>query len=114
MAVITTADVRAFIVRRQATKASNGEINRELTALKKLFSLAIQAGKFLGKPYVPMLKEYNVRVGFFERDQFDTLLKRSRAGYSPYAREEVQADPAKSLPLFAVCLRGHASPATVP
>ena len=38
------ANVRAFIVARQAAKASNGEINRELTALKCMFNLVVQVG----------------------------------------------------------------------
>ena len=45
-------------------------IERHLTALKRMFDLAIQAVKLLQKPNIPFLKEDNVRVGFFERDQF--------------------------------------------
>lgn len=98
MAAITTSDVRAYIASRQAARSidhigftftardgtkrtvpahrrdvagvSNGQINRELTALKRMFNLAVQAGKLLQKPHIPMLKEDNVRVGFFEHDQF--------------------------------------------
>jgi integrase len=104
MASVTTADIREYIASRQkettvARKAysftardgtarhvpeqrrtiagvSNGEINRELTALKRMFNLAIQAGKLLQKPHIPLLKEDNVRVGFFERDQFLAVLAR--------------------------------------
>jgi len=53
--------------------ASNGEINRELRALKRMFRLALQAGKLLAVPHIPMLKENNVRTGFFERDQFEAV-----------------------------------------
>lgn len=102
MASITTADIREYIDSRQkettvVRKAftftardgtprqvpeqrrtirgvSNGEINRELTALKRMFNLAIQAGKLIQKPHIPLLKEHNVRVGFFERDQFLAML----------------------------------------
>ena len=70
IANITTADVRAFVAQRQAVGASNGEINRELSALKRMFSLAVQAVKLHHKPYIPMLRETNVRTGFFEREQF--------------------------------------------
>ena len=58
------------------TGVSNAEINRELTALKRMFNLAIQAGKLIQKPHIPFLKEDNVRVGFFERDQFLAVLRR--------------------------------------
>ena len=102
MASITTADIREYIdsrqkettvlrkaftftardgtprhvpeQRRTIAGVSNGEINRELTALKRMFNLAIQAGKLIQKPHIPLLKEHNVRVGFFEREQFLAVL----------------------------------------
>ena len=53
---------------------SVGEINRELTVLKRMFSLAIEAGKLHHKPHFAMLREDNVRVGFFEREQYEAVL----------------------------------------
>jgi integrase len=38
--------------------------------LKRCFNLGIQAEKILRKPYIPMLKENNVRTGFFEHGEF--------------------------------------------
>ncbi len=70
LSAIGTADIRAYVARRQTAKASNGSINRELTALKRMFNLAVQAGKLVSKPYIPLLKENNVRAGFFEPAQF--------------------------------------------
>ena len=64
---------------------SNGEINRELTTLKRMFSLAIQAGKLLQKPHIPLLKEDNVRVGFFEREQFVSMAQRLPLEVRPVA-----------------------------
>ena len=72
---ITTSDVRKFVAVRQGAGASNGEINREVTSLKRMFTLAVQAGKLLHKPYIPMLKEDNVRTGFFERNQLEGVLR---------------------------------------
>ena len=43
---------------------------RELTILKRIFSLAMQAGKLLHKPHIPLLREDNVRTGFFEPEQY--------------------------------------------
>jgi integrase len=89
MSAVTTSDVRAYIAKRQAdvrvvgkgdvrreTPTSAGEINRELTALKRMFSLAVQAGKLIAKPHIPMLKENNVRTGFFDREQFEAVRRR--------------------------------------
>ena len=45
----------------------------QLLLVKRAFSLAVQAGKVAVKPHVPMLKENNVRAGFFERDQFEAV-----------------------------------------
>ncbi len=44
----------------------NGSINRELSALKRMFALAIQAGKLSSRPYIPTLAENNARQGFLD------------------------------------------------
>lgn len=109
MANITTADARAYIAQRQTVlsvlvrkartveepdgttrelpeerrPASNAEINRELALLKRMFTLAMQAGKLLHRPHIPMLQEHNVRTGFFEPDQFASVLKHLPAEIRP-------------------------------
>ena len=77
------ADIRAFIVARQAAGAANGEINRELSALKRMFNLAMQAGKLHARPHVPMLKEHNVRTGFFELEQFQIMREHLPSALQP-------------------------------
>ena len=73
----------ALSVGHEAHTASDGsEINRELTALKRAFNLARQAGKLLVVPHIPLLKEHNVRTGFFERDEFESV----RSHLPEYAR----------------------------
>jgi integrase len=54
---------------------SNGEINRELQILKRSFSLAVEQGRLLTKPVIKMLREDNVRTGFFEPDQLQAVLR---------------------------------------
>ena len=89
LSAISTADVNAFILKRQKDvmvvgegdkreerRYSNGEINRELTTLKRILNLARQNGKLMHVPHVPMLKERNVRTGFFEREQIERILAR--------------------------------------
>lgn len=71
---ITTADVQAFIAQRQAERASNGEINRELAALKRMYNLALRAEKIAKRLYVPKFEEDNARQGFLERDDLNRLL----------------------------------------
>jgi integrase len=110
-ASITTSDVRNYIAHRQAqttitrskytlkradgsivtvpassrtvAAVSAGEINRELTTLKRAFSLAIQGAKLLTKPYIPMLKEPPARSGFFERAEFEAVMFRLPAELKP-------------------------------
>jgi integrase len=55
--------------------ASDAEINRELALLKRMFSLAVQAGKLLHRPHIPMLRESNARTGFFEPEQLSSVLR---------------------------------------
>jgi integrase len=75
---ITTSDLRAYVARRQAGTpdepgAKPATINRELAILKRGLRLAVQAGKVLQVPHVPMLRERNTRTGFFEREQFESV-----------------------------------------
>ena len=49
-ASITTADFGNFISGRQDAGASNGEINRELAAIKRAYRLAVQGQKLAYRP----------------------------------------------------------------
>ena len=71
---ITADRVTAYVTRRQAEKAANATINRELAALKRMFRLAERAGKVAERPYISMLQENNIRKGFFEEPQFRAVL----------------------------------------
>ncbi len=67
---VTTDKLKNYIARRQAEGISNAEINRELAALKRAFNLGVQGEKIYRKPHIPMLKEDNIRKGFFEPGEF--------------------------------------------
>ena len=73
LAEITTPDVRAYAQRRRAAGAAAGTVNRELTVLKRMFTLAVQGGKLLHRPHIPLLQEHNMRAGFFEREAFESV-----------------------------------------
>jgi integrase len=77
MTKITAADVNGYVQRRQEQGAASATINRELAILKRAFTLAIRAGKLLPAhwPYIAMLQEHNIRVGFFEAEQFEAVTK---------------------------------------
>lgn len=83
-ASIGTEQLRRYIVTRQDEGAEQGTINRELTVIRRCFSLGIQSGKLLAKPHMPMLKENNVRKGFFEPEQFQSLLNHLPKDLQPF------------------------------
>jgi len=107
MSSISTSDIRAYIAKRQTEGSvvrrakqverdgtqvevpeerrpvSAGEVNRELTTLKRMFSLSVQAGKLRFKPHIPMLRENNVRSGFFEPEQYLAILKHLPESFRP-------------------------------
>jgi len=69
---ITTAEIKKYINERKEQDASNATINRELAALKRMFRLASQhtPKKVKEVPHIPLLKENNVRTGYFEVEDY--------------------------------------------
>ena len=65
--------VNAYVSQRLENGAANATINRELAALKRMFNLGLKAERIYRKPYIPMLKEDNIRAGFFEYGEFIAL-----------------------------------------
>jgi integrase len=70
---IDTELIRKFIVDQQAKGLSNGSVNRSLSALRRMFNIAVQDGTLRHKPHFPMLAEAAPRQGFLEREQYETL-----------------------------------------
>jgi integrase len=87
--------VSDYVVRRKAARkaddgteipgATNGTINRELAALKRSLTLAVQRRKILTRPYIPLLAENNARQGLFEPEQLTAVLRQLPEAIRPVA-----------------------------
>jgi integrase len=72
---ITSDRITKYVARRLDERAKNSTINRELAALKRAFRLAHRAGRVASLPHIDTLHENNARKGFFEREQFNAVLR---------------------------------------
>jgi integrase len=72
---ITTARIKKYVKTRLDSGAANSTVNRELKALSRMLNLGAQQTppKVDRVPFIPNLKENNVRKGFFEHDEFLAL-----------------------------------------
>jgi integrase len=71
--------------RLEQSESGNASINRELAALKRMFTLAVQARKLSSKPYIPTLEENNARQGFLDHAGFLSL----REALPDYLRDPI-------------------------
>lgn len=79
---ITNDRVTAYVAHRQKEKSPytkrvprDATINNELAMLRRAFNLALDASKVARTPRIKVLRLDNARKGFFEREQFEAVLK---------------------------------------
>jgi len=98
---ITTFHIKDYVTKRQDAGAANGTINRELASLKRMFKLAFQHTPplVLRIPHIPMLKETNIRSGFFEHEDFLAL----RGALPDYAKVAVTLAYYSGMRMGEVC-----------
>ena len=71
---ISTDGIRAYQLHRKQQRAEPATINRETSALARMFKLAINAGKLSSPPRFPdRLEEGAARQGFFEVDEYHAV-----------------------------------------
>ena len=83
---IVTPEIRRYIETRIEEGAANATINRELATLKRILNLGVQQTppKVDRVPYIPLLKENNVRKGFFEHCEYLSLVDALPAHLKPF------------------------------
>lgn len=75
---VGAAEIEGFIARRLQEGASNSEVNRELSVLRRMYSLGVQRGAIDSVPPISghFLPEPPPRSGFFEPEEFRAVLAR--------------------------------------
>jgi len=103
---ISADRIAAHIATRLAAGKRPGTVNRELAALRRMFSLAVRAGKLASRPPITLLAEDNVREGFIDPPEFARLLDALRAREAPEIADAAEFG-------YLTCLRrGNALGAT--
>jgi len=95
---ITTDRIARYTAGRLEAGKSPATINRELAALRRMFSLAVRAGKLAGRPPIVLLAEDNAREGFIDPPEFERFLRKLRE-----LDEPAVADAAEFA--YLTCLR---------
>jgi integrase len=70
---ITADRIAAYTARRLEASLKPASINRELAALRRMFTLAIRASKLATRPHIALLAEDNAREGFLDPADFAVL-----------------------------------------
>ena len=79
---ITTDAIRQYQAHRRTQAAAAATINRETSALSRMFRLAVECGRLPTKPIFPArLQENPPRQGFFEHDEYLKVRNELPAAY---------------------------------
>jgi integrase len=70
---LTADEIREFQQRSLDAGKAPATVNRYVETLRAAFRLGAKEEKLSRLPHFPMLREDNVRRGFFERDEFDRV-----------------------------------------
>ena len=72
---VSEATVTRYIEQQLAEGKSRGTVNRRTTMLGMAFRLAMRRRQISSMPEIPKLRENNPRQGFFEKADFEAVLK---------------------------------------
>ena len=75
---VSTDKLNSYVARCREEGLANGTINRDLAALRRAFSLALEAGKIQKVPNFPHLKESAPRQGFVDEHEYQKLARNAK------------------------------------
>ena len=78
---ITAGRIRDFAAARLAEGKAAGTVNRDLGVLRRMFILAIQAGKLSQRPHFRKLTEASPRQGFMEHSEYLAIRRQLQADH---------------------------------
>jgi len=85
---VTAATIKKYKDQRRAAGKAHATINRELAALRRAFTIAVEQERLSAAavPRVKLFAEHNARQGFVERADFDAVVSRLSVYLQDYAR----------------------------
>jgi integrase len=78
--------VERYQSERLSLGKSRSTVNREVAALRQAFNLGKKRDQVMRVPYFPMLKEPAARQGFFEREEFESVVSQLDPPFADAAR----------------------------
>jgi integrase len=78
VASIGSAEITAYVAKRQGEGASNASINRDLETLSRMLRLAYENNKLMRLPVIHKLTPNPPRQGFFEREHYEAVCRQLR------------------------------------
>jgi integrase len=83
---VTTARIARYAQERLAAGKARATVNRELAALRRAFTIAVERERLSVAPRMKLFAEHNVRQGFVEQADFDALVSHLPADLQDFAR----------------------------
>src|SRR5262249_9630263 len=104
---ITRDRVDAYVAARLAAEAARATVQKELSALARMFTLAMRSGRISTRPYIARLRLRNTRSTSFTESELDALLDVIGNGRPATALDrEVKAQPDLVAPILFAAVTG--------
>jgi integrase len=83
---VTAAAIERYKKDRRAAGIAPAMVNRELAALRRAFTIAVEHERLSVVPRIKLYAEHNARQGFLERNDFDAVVAHLPAYLQDFAR----------------------------